>query len=72
MLQLCAVNAGIAYLLAGNTEKALPHLRAAHKALPLLRGAQVDAMFHQVAFMNQFRNAQNTIIVKPLVYLADY
>ena len=72
MLQLCATNAGIAYLLAGNTEKALPHLQAAHSALPLLRGSQVDAMFYQVAFMNQFRNAPNTITVVPLIYLADY
>ncbi|MDR0438117.1 MAG: hypothetical protein LBH22_07455 [Bacteroidales bacterium] len=64
MIQLCAMNAGFAYLLAGDTEKAIQHLQAANKALPVLRGFPT-AMFEQVSFMNQLRKNQDIINVSP-------
>ncbi|MCL2027992.1 MAG: hypothetical protein FWG79_05830 [Bacteroidales bacterium] len=72
MIQLCASNAGIAYLLANDLENTLLHLRVAEKALPTLRGGAVTAMFRQVAFINQFRNSQSVINVTPPLYLSDF
>jgi len=65
MIQIGAVNAGIAFLLAGNTERAMPYLRDATRALPAMRVAQVTAIFRQIAFMNQFRNSDSVIEVFP-------
>ena len=65
MKQLCALNAGVAYLLAGDIEKSIPHFVTAHKAFPALRAAQVTLIFEDINFIGQFRNAESVITVAP-------
>jgi len=72
MIQLAATNAGVAFILAGKTEEAGIHFLAALDALPLLRGSAATAIFNRVAFINQFRENGNEIMVIPALPVTDY
>jgi hypothetical protein len=72
MIQVCATNAGVAYLLAGDIEKCIPHFVAAHKAFPVLRAGQATAIFEDINFIGQFRNAEKVMTVTPAHQLTNY
>ncbi|PXV64488.1 hypothetical protein CLV62_110132 [Dysgonomonas alginatilytica] len=73
MIKICALDAAVAYLLAGDTEKAYTNYGYAADNLGVLSSAAGTfySMYSTIALVNQLRTNEDPLIVKPIEDLID-
>lgn len=75
MTRLCALNAGLAYLLGGDNEKAYTHLLNAYNALGFMSSAYASIdFFADICLMNQLREKKDSdeIVVIPSFSISQH